>query len=70
MARGERLCVVCGKDQYRKRVWETWGKRVICYECGPQWSFWPDGSAYNTRTGPTDAQREYLRRARETGKGS
>jgi hypothetical protein len=37
-----RLCAVCGKDQAHKKVWEAWGKRVICMTCGPEWTFGSD----------------------------
>jgi hypothetical protein len=35
----KRPCAVCGKSQYRKRVWEQFGKGVICYSCGIDWEF-------------------------------
>lgn len=37
-----RLCVVCGKDQAGKKVWEQWGRRVICKACGVEWTFGAD----------------------------
>lgn len=73
MARGKRVCVVCGKDQHGKRVWEKYGgertNRVICYDCGPEWSFWRDGSLYNSKTGPTEKQRADLARRRAKADG-
>jgi hypothetical protein len=58
-----RNCEVCGKSQYRKKVWSKHGKKVICYHCAYDgWGFWPDGSTYDRRTGPTIEQQEYLDR--------
>jgi len=52
-----RPCAVCGKDQARKKVWEKYYKKVICYPCHDDgWSFWPDGSTYNRKVGPDEAQ--------------
>ena len=57
-----RYCEVCGKNQYRKKVWAThrWTKhitKVICYGCAYDgWYFWIDGSLYNRNTGPSPEQ--------------
>ena len=66
----ERVCAVCGADQYRKKVWTkryagTRREQVICMACGYKgYRFWPDGSTYNTKEGLTPEQRESMRLAR------
>ncbi len=42
-----RECVVCGRDQRYKKVWEAYGsgraEKVICMACGPEWTFDREG---------------------------
>jgi hypothetical protein len=40
----KRVCAACGKDLYRKKVWEKHGKKVIGYCCGATHAFCRDGS--------------------------
>ena len=42
--RKPRVCAVCGKDLFRKKVWEKFGNRVIGYCCMPNYTFCRDGS--------------------------
>lgn len=56
----ERVCAVCGKDLYRKKVWAKHKQRVIGYCCGPTFLFWLDGTVYDTRVGPNEEQRKQL----------
>ena len=58
--RGTRICAVCKTDQYRKKVWSKYRGKVICYSCGITHAFWPDGSVYDTRVGPSEEQRKML----------
>lgn len=39
-----RVCAVCGKDLYRKKVWEKFGKKVIGYCCMSHYTFCRDGN--------------------------
>jgi len=39
-----RVCAVCGKDLYRKKVWERFGNKVIGYCCMSYYTFCRDGS--------------------------
>lgn len=42
--RTARNCAACGKDLYRKKVWEKHGKKVIGYCCAVTYTFRLDGS--------------------------
>jgi len=39
-----RLCAACGKDLYRKKVWEKYRGKVIGYCCAHTHTFCRDGS--------------------------
>lgn len=43
-AKKRRACAVCGKDLFRKKVWETSHGKVIGYCCMPTHTFCRDGS--------------------------
>jgi formylmethanofuran dehydrogenase subunit E len=41
----KRPCAVCGESQHRKRVWEKWHSKVLCYACASKgWTFDADGN--------------------------
>jgi hypothetical protein len=46
----KRPCLVCGKEQARKKVWANGvGKRVICMACGQTHTFLSDGKTVRDR---------------------
>jgi hypothetical protein len=55
--KARRTCAVCGKDQYRKKVWSKYKGKVICMTCGREWAFWADGTVYSMKAGPSQEQK-------------
>ena len=39
-----RVCAHCGADQYRRKVWETRRRRVLCMLCGQRYTFMINGN--------------------------
>lgn len=57
----KRRCEVCGKDQYRKKVWaKHYHGKVICMSCGLKYAFWLDGSVYSLTDGPSEKRKRQL----------
>jgi hypothetical protein len=44
----KRPCSACGQSQARRKVWEKYGKQVICFACaGKGWTFDREGKPVN-----------------------